>query len=158
MPIVADAILIDAPADGVFSLSQDYSLRSEWDPFVRAMRFLDGATESAPGVRVWVRAWNGLTMEVRFVSVQRPRSVAMKMTRGPWLFRQFAGTWLFAARLDGQTEVTFRYSFQSRFRLLDPFIRAMLRRDIRKRLHGLKHGAEHGLLERLADRVSLPTS
>jgi ribosome-associated toxin RatA of RatAB toxin-antitoxin module len=158
MPILADSIVIDAPADGLFALSQDYALRTDWDPFVRAMRLLDGATEPGPGVRVWVRARNGLTMEVRFFSVHPPRSVAMKMTRGPWLFRQFAGTWLFVPHTNGQTEVTFRYSFQSRYRFLDPFIRALLRRDIRKRLLGLKRGAELALLELLPARLPLPTS
>ena len=154
MPIVEDSIRIDAPADGLFALSQDYALRTEWDPFVREMRFLDGARKAGPGVRVWVRAWTGLTMEVRFTGFHPPASVAMKMTRGPWFFRHFAGTWLFKPLPDGATEVTFRYSFATRWRwlrpVMDPIIRLMFRRDIRGRLRGLKRGAEQaGLLDRL---------
>src|SRR5262245_15419593 len=108
MPTVEASILIGAPAEALFALSQDYGLRRAWDPFVRKMRFLDGASEAAAGVRVWVRAWNGLTMEVRFVGFRPPGAVAMKMTRGPWFFRRFAGTWLFKPHPSGATEVTFR--------------------------------------------------
>jgi ribosome-associated toxin RatA of RatAB toxin-antitoxin module len=151
MASVEDRILIHAPAEALFDLSQDYALRREWDPFVRKMRFLDGARETAVGVKVWVRAWTGLTMTVEFVSLDRPRVVAMKMLRGPWLFRLFAGTWRFVPRPDG-TEVIFHYVFRTRWLgwLLDPLIRAVFRRDIRARLRGLKRGAEEqGLLGRL---------
>src|SRR5262249_34013530 len=116
-------------------------------------RFLDGASEAAAGVRVWVRAWNGLTMEVRFVGFRPPGAVAMKMTRGPWFFRRFAGTWLFKPHPSGATEVTFRYSFATR-RWLSPFLDRLIcwafLRDLRGRLNGLKRAAEvDGLLQRL---------
>jgi hypothetical protein len=156
MPVVEGSIMIDAPADGLFALSQDYALRRAWDPFVQDMRFLGGAREAEKGVRVWVRAWTGLTMEVEFVSFHAPTSVAMKMVRGPRLFTHFAGTWLFKARLDGRTEVTFRYSFTTRWGwlrpLTDPIIGWIFRRDVRGRLRGLKRGAEQlGLLDRLGE-------
>ena len=79
MPIVEDSITIHAPAADLFALSQDYTLRKEWDPFVRDMRFLGAATEAGKGVRVSVRAWTGLTMEVEFTGFQPPSSVAMRM-------------------------------------------------------------------------------
>src|SRR5579859_7516799 len=110
MPTVAASIWIAAPPTALFALSQDYTLRRAWDPFIREMRFLDGATEAGVGVRVSGSAWNGLTMEVRFTSFHAPRSVAMKMTRGPWFFQQFAGTWLFEPE-SGGARVTFRYFF-----------------------------------------------
>jgi hypothetical protein len=150
MPVIEGSIVIDAPAAGLFALSQDYTLRRRWDPFVREMRFLDGAVEAGKGVRVWVRAWTGLTMEVEFTSFRPPTSVAMKMCRGPWFLGQFAGTWLFRALASGGTEVTFRYSVTARWRLfrplLDPIMAWVFRRDVRARLQGLKHGAEHGRL------------
>jgi ribosome-associated toxin RatA of RatAB toxin-antitoxin module len=146
VPIVEDTVLIAAPPDALFALSQDYALRLEWDPFLRELKFLDGATEAAVGVRVWVRAWTGLTMEVEYVSVNPPHTVAMKMLRGPRLFRQFAGTWMFRPHPSGRTEVVFRYAFTTRWRwlhwLLDPLIRVVFRRDIRGRLRGLKRAAE----------------
>jgi ribosome-associated toxin RatA of RatAB toxin-antitoxin module len=156
MPMVEGAIVIDAPAAGLFALSQDYALRRAWDPFVRDMRFLGGATEAGQGVRVWVRAWTGLTMEVEFTGFRPPTSVAMRMRRGPWFLDRFAGTWLFKPRAAGGTEVTFRYSFTVRGRylrpLLGPIITRVFRRDVRARLRGLKRGAEQGgLLERLGE-------
>jgi ribosome-associated toxin RatA of RatAB toxin-antitoxin module len=158
MAMVEDSILIDAPAERLFALSQDYRLRRAWDPFVKEMRFLNGAAEAAKGACVWVRAWTGLTMVVQFTSFRPPTSVAMKMVRGPWFFRQFAGTWLFAAQPSGQTLVTFRYAFATRraWRLVvDPFIRWLFQRDIRGRLRGLKMGAEQdGLLDRLPKRAA----
>jgi ribosome-associated toxin RatA of RatAB toxin-antitoxin module len=160
MPAVEATITIAAPPGPLFALSQDYALRREWDPFVREMRFLGGATESAPGVRVSGRAYNGLTMEVEFVTVKPPHVVAMKMTRGPLMFERFAGSWIFEETAPGQTQVTFRYVFATRWPwlqcLLDPVIRRMLRRDIRARLRGLKQGAEQqGLLLRIGAKATV---
>lgn len=159
MPKVEGSIIIDAPAASLFALSQDYVLRRAWDPFVRDMRFRGGATEAGKGVRVWVRAWTGLTMDVEFTSFRPPSSVAMKMVRGPWIFRQFAGTWLFNQMADGQTKVIFRYFFAARghclARFTEPIMTWMFRRDVRSRLQGLKCGAEeNGLLERLGETCS----
>jgi ribosome-associated toxin RatA of RatAB toxin-antitoxin module len=158
MPIVEASIWIDAPAEGLFVLSQDYALRRAWDPFVRAMRFQGGAREAAKGVRVWVRAWTGLAMVVEFVGFQPPRSVAMKMTSGPAFLRQFAGAWLFKEE-SGKTTVTFRYAFTTRWRLLrpliDPIILWVILNDVRARLRGLKRGAEElGLLGRRCEPCS----
>jgi ribosome-associated toxin RatA of RatAB toxin-antitoxin module len=154
MPIVEATTLIEAPQDELFALAQDYALRLEWDPFLRDMKFRDGATEAAVGVRVWVRAHNALTMEVEYTTLKAPEVVAMRMTRGPFFFEQFAGTWRFKAVDNGAVQVTFRYSFTTRWSiarpLFDPVIRLIFRRDIRGRLRGLKHGAEEtDLLKRL---------
>lgn len=158
MNTVEDSLLIDAPAGPLFDLSQDYQLRTAWDPFVRELRFLDGATAPAPGVRVWVRAWTGLTMTVEYVTVNRPHVVAMRMTEGPRIFRNFAGSWRFEQASGARTRVVFRYAFETRPRwlrwLLDPVVARIFRRDIRARLKGLKNGAERaGLLARLASRT-----
>src|SRR5262245_58725505 len=122
MPIVEETIRIDAPRESLFPLSQDYALRLAWDPFLREMRLLDGAKEAGAGVRVWVRAWTGLTMEAKLTGYRPPASVAMTMVRGPRLFRRFAGTWLFEPLADGGTQVTFRYWFESRWRWLRPLL------------------------------------
>lgn len=164
MPAVQHAVLIDAPLEPLFRLTQDYGLRLRWDPFLREMRFLDGATEAAVGVRTWVRAWTGLTMETVYTTINSPSVVAMKMTRGPWFFSQFAGSWRLEPDPSGRSQkiqVTFRYSFTTRWswlrRIVDPVISWVFHRDIRARLQGLKHGAEHaGLLNELPP-LSPPT-
>jgi ribosome-associated toxin RatA of RatAB toxin-antitoxin module len=159
MPIVEDSILIEGPVHNLFALSQDYALRRAWDSFTRDMRFVDGAQEAAKGVRVWVRAWTGLTMEVQFVSFRPPTFVAMKMIQGPWFFEKFAGIWLFKSQGKSQTQVTFRYSFTTKgcwLRwLINSIIACVFRRDVRARLRGLKRGAEQlGLRGRSASKGS----
>ena len=147
MPTVEAKIDIAAPQDAVFDLAQDYALRLRWDPFLREMKFLDGAAEAAIGVRVWVRAKNGLSMEVVYLTLDRPLSVAMKMTSGPRVFERFAGSWRFEPVAGGNTRVTFRYGFETRVALLRPLldrvIARIFARDIEHRLQGLKHAAEN---------------
>jgi hypothetical protein len=146
MPVVEGSVVIAAPQDALFALSQDYALRRAWDPFTRDLKFLGGAREAGPGVRVWVRAWTGLTMEVEYVSFHPPDVVAMKMLRGPFLFERFAGTWLFRPHPTGGTAVTFRYNFETRWQrlrpLLDRVVGLVFQRDVRARLRGLKRAVE----------------
>jgi len=154
MPVVESSIEIAAGQADLFDLAQDYALRLEWDPFVRSLSFRDGAEQSAAGVRVSVRAKNGLSMEVVFVTFDRPRSVAMKMTDGPSFFKHFAGSWRFDAIDEARTRVTFKYNFETRWRVLrplfNPIIDRRFARDIEARLAGLKRAAEDtDILERL---------
>ena len=146
MPVVEGQLEIHAPQQAVFDLAQDYDARLDWDPFLSRIVFRDGATEAAVGVKVWVRAKNGLSMEVVYVTYDRPRSTAMKMIGGPPFFERFAGTWKFERTADNGTLVTFRYNFETRWRPLRPIlnvgIRAVFGRDIRLRLEGLKQAAE----------------
>ena len=142
MPMVESSITIQATPDILFALSQDYYLRKDWDPFVAGIRFLDGATRPAPGVRVWVKSWQGLEMITEYVTVVPPKRVAVKMLDGPPFFETFGGAWRFEPTAPGETRVHFRYSFRSRWRMLrpvlDPVIRLIFGRDIRARLRGLK--------------------
>jgi ribosome-associated toxin RatA of RatAB toxin-antitoxin module len=155
MPTIHSTIEIAAAPAPLFRLSQDYGLRLEWDPFVRELRFLDGAMEPAVGVQVWVRAKNGLTMTVRYITVSPPDHIAMTMVQGPWMFRRFSGAWKFRA-LDGGkgTEVVFSYNFETRPGLLrwvmTPMARRVLQRDMDERLAALKRSVETGdILRRL---------
>src|SRR5262245_44870916 len=122
VPTVEDTIEVAAAPAEVFDLAQDYRLRLRWDPFLRAMEFREGAQVAAVGVRVWVRAKNGLSMEVVYVTLDRPRSVAMKMTDGPRVFERFAGSWRFEALGEAHTRVVFRYGFETRPAWLRPLL------------------------------------
>jgi ribosome-associated toxin RatA of RatAB toxin-antitoxin module len=147
MPTIHSTIEIAAPRDPLFRLSQDYGLRLDWDPFLREIRFLDGATEPAVGVQVWVRAKNGLEMTVRYITVSRPDHIAMTMVSGPWMFGRFSGAWKFR-ELDGAkgTEVVFSYNFETRpvwlSWLMTPLARRVLQRDMDERLAALKRSVE----------------
>ncbi len=151
---VTGRIVVEKPRAGVFCLTQDYYLRKEWDPFVREIRFLDGATAPAVGARVWVRAWTGLTMTVQYVSYRHPDVVAIKMTDGPRFFASFGGVWRFADTGSGATEVVFEYGFRTRWTwlrpVLDPAVRWVFGRDVRARLAAVKKAAETpDVLERI---------
>jgi hypothetical protein len=157
MATVEASIDVAAPDAVVFDVAQDYALRLAWDPFLRELRPENGARAAAAGGRVWVRARNGLSMTVEYVTVDRPNRVAVKMvTRSP-LFGRFGGSWSFEPRSGGGTRVVFRYGFETRWRALRPlFDRVVARRfarDLRERLRALKRGAEDArLVARLPSR------
>ena len=149
-----DAIVIRAPAEALFALTQDYGRRLEWDPFLREARLVGGATECGVGVRAYCVARSGLGMETEYVSFQPPRVTAVKMTRGPWIIESFAGSWRFERAGEGETRVQFRYQVRARPRalawLLTPVLARVFARDVRKRLRGLKSAVEdRHILERL---------
>ncbi|MEM9487909.1 MAG: SRPBCC family protein [Myxococcota bacterium] len=154
MPTVSRSIVIAAPRQQVFDISQDYAIRLDWDPFLRELTFLGGAGQAAPGVQVHVQAKSGLRMVVEYVTVDRPRRVAVRMVRGPWFFARFAGGWIFresdaAGSSPGsaaRTEVHFRYNFATRVPLasglVDRVVGRVLARDVAARLRGLQRYAE----------------
>src|SRR5205814_1126957 len=94
----------------LFDLTQDYALRLDWDPFLKDARLLDGAEGPSVGVQAWCVARNGLGMETQYVSFNPPGACAVEMTRGPWFFRSFSGSWRFDRIGPGRTKVTFTYS------------------------------------------------
>jgi uncharacterized protein YndB with AHSA1/START domain len=161
MPVVEAAAEVRAPREALYALTQDYGLRLAWDPFLRGLRFLDGAAGPAPGVRVWVQARNGLSMEVEYVTVQPPERVAVKMVRGPVFFESFGGAWLFERLGEDRTRVVFRYGFRTRWPwlrpVLDRAVAVVFGRDVRARVAALKRAAEEtDLLARAAGLIVVP--
>jgi len=140
------SIVIAASADELFALTQDYSRRLQWDPFLKSAELLDGAAAAGVGVRAYCVARVGLGMETEYVSFNPPRTTAAKMTRGPWLIDSFAGSWHFEEVAGGKTLVRFCYHLRARPRflswLLTPIMGWVFRRDTRKRLAALKHAVE----------------
>jgi ribosome-associated toxin RatA of RatAB toxin-antitoxin module len=144
MPIVRRSLEVALPAEELFTLAQDYSLRKSWDPLHGDHEFLDG-TASGPGAVLRYRAKNGARMTVRYVSYQRPERVAMTMVSGPFVFERFSGSWNFK-RLDARrTLVVFQYHFTLRRWVswaLEPVTQFLLERSVAARLEGLKRFAE----------------
>jgi hypothetical protein len=85
-------------------------------------------------------------METEYVSCNPPLVTAVKMTRGPWFLKRFAGSWRFHAEVPGYTRVYFRYHVQASPRwlapLLTPFFAWVFARDTKQRLAALKAFAE----------------
>ncbi len=130
------AIEIDAPATWLFDLTQDYNRRLDWDPYlVKAELHGD---QAGVGVRAWcVSRYPRWGMETEYVTYDRPKVVAIKMTKGPRMLAMFAGSWRFADR-GGATRVTFRYRFETRSALLAPLTARVFAWDIGRRLAGLR--------------------
>jgi hypothetical protein len=140
-----ESVEIDAGADELFRLSQDYDRRLEWDPFLRSASLI-GAREAGVGVRALCVARTGWAMETEYVSFNPPQTTAVKMTRGPWFLCGFAGSWRFEEIEPGRTRVGFRYSLGARPRvlswLLNPVLSRSFARDTRLRLQALKEAVE----------------
>lgn len=79
-------------------------------------------------------------METQYVSFNRPKVTAIKMTKGPYMFKEFAASWTFKEERIGMTKVTFVYSFSLRFpfNIVSFIIKQVLQRNVRQRLVDLK--------------------
>jgi ribosome-associated toxin RatA of RatAB toxin-antitoxin module len=134
--------VVEGPPAPVFALTQDYTRRLAWDPFLRRAELLGGAVEPAVGVRAWCVARAGFGMETKYVTYLPPRIAAVKMTRGPWFLKTFGGTWEFAALEGERTRVTFRYQLRVRpgwlAWALEPLARAWFSRETRIRVAALE--------------------
>lgn len=124
----------------IFDYTQDYNNRLNWDTFLKKAQLIGGALKAAKKVKAYCVAKNGLGMETEYISFNRPKVAAVKMTKGPFLFKTFSGSWSFREFKPGTTEVTFLYSFELRFpfNLFTSFIKRSLQRNVRKRLLDLK--------------------
>jgi ribosome-associated toxin RatA of RatAB toxin-antitoxin module len=94
-------------------------------------------------------------MTVEYVTFDRPRRIAVRMTSRSFLLERFAGSWSFERITHSRTKVTFRYGFETRWPglrpVLDRLIIHRLTADMRDRVAGLKRGAEDpALVARIA--------
>lgn len=147
MAIVEHTIEIDAPRELVSRVSQDYSVRYEWDPFPESIAVVHGAMDPPTvGTQVLVRSRLGLDMRVEFVQLDHPHRAAIRMVKGPPFLAKFAGSWIFDSTGPRATVVRFRYTISTRPLWLawlgDRLASAYFSRTTRKRLIGLKRYCE----------------
>lgn len=111
-----------------FDYTQDYKQRLTWDTFLKRAELIDGATKADLGIKAYCVAKNGFGMETEYVSFNRPKTTAVKMTKGISIFKSFLGSWTFKEIQPNLTEVIFLYSFQLRF----PFsiIKRLIKRNL----------------------------
>jgi ribosome-associated toxin RatA of RatAB toxin-antitoxin module len=131
----------------IFDYTQDYNNRLNWDTFLKKAELVRGAIKAGYGVRAYCVARNGMGMETEYVSFNRPKVTAVRMTKGPFIFKTFLGSWNFRETKEHTTEVTFLYSFELRFpfSLLIYFIKRNLRNNVRQRLTDLKSCVENSI-------------
>lgn len=140
-----ETIIIEANQEQVFDFTQDYNKRLKWDTFLKKADLIDGASAADKGVKAYCVAKNGLGMVTEYVTFNRPKVTAIKMTEGPFMFKSFLGSWTFKVLSRNKTEVIFIYSFGIRFpfNLLAKFIRRNLQTNVKQRLLDLKNNVEH---------------
>jgi ribosome-associated toxin RatA of RatAB toxin-antitoxin module len=150
------SIVIAASPGELFALTQDYTRRLEWDPFLRSAELVNGAPAAGAGVRAYCVAKSRLGMETEYVSFNPPRTAAVKMTRGPWFLDSFAGSWRFEEVAPRQTRVGFCYHLRAwpvwLSWLLTPILGRVFAHDTRKRLLALKAAVEERGLLTLSSR------
>jgi ribosome-associated toxin RatA of RatAB toxin-antitoxin module len=139
-----ETIVIDNTAEIVFDFTQDYNTRLRWDTFLKRADLIEGATQAGKGVQAYCVAKNGIGMVTEYVTFNRPRVTAIKMTRGPYMFKSFLGSWTFKEMPGNKTEVLFLYSFSLRFpfNLVAFGIKHILQRNVQQRLIDLKKNIE----------------
>ena len=147
MAIVEHSIEISAPVELVSLISQDYSVRYEWDPFPEAISVVRGSMNPPTvGTQVLVRSKLGMEMLVEFVQVDHPHRAAIKMVKGPSAIAKFAGSWIFEGINTNLTIARFRYSVSTRPHFLswagDRIAAAYFSKTTQKRLVGLKRYCE----------------
>jgi ribosome-associated toxin RatA of RatAB toxin-antitoxin module len=136
----SESVDIKGSPESIFDYTQDYKNRLKWDTFLVEARLLNNAIRPDKGVKAWCVAKNGLGMETQYVSFNRPKVTAIKMTKGPYMFRDFAASWTFAEKDPDMTRVTFTYTCDLRFpyNLITPIIQFVLRKNVKQRLKDLK--------------------
>lgn len=139
-----ESIEIACSSAFAFDYTQDYNQRLIWDTFLKKADLIEGAKKAGVGVKAYCIAKNGLGMVTEYVTFNRPRATAIKMTKGPYLFKSFLGSWTFKELNPNLTEVIFLYSFQIRFpfSVLEKFIKRNLQSNVKQRLKDLKTSIE----------------
>ncbi len=140
----SEKIIINRNPVLVFDYTQDYKTRLYWDTFLKKADLIEGATHAEKGVKAYCMAKNGIGMITEYVSFNPPKATAIKMVKGPYMFKSFLGSWTFKPLGEEQTEVIFLYSFRLRFpfNLLTLVIKYNLRSNVKQRLIDLKMNME----------------
>lgn len=151
MALVESRTTIHAPIDLVYRISQDYSVRYEWDPFPENIAVVSGQSQGPfVGTQVQIKSKLGMHMVVEFVQAQAPGVTAVKMVQGPWFLAKFAGSWIFKATAPHETSARFKYSIVAKPLLLryliEPLAYLYFSRVVKKRLAGLKAYCEQQAL------------
>lgn len=139
-----ESIGIKAKPEFVFDFTQDYNKRLQWDTFLKKADLIDGATVADKAVKAYCVAKNGLGITTEYVSFNRPKVAAVKMTKGPFMFSTFQASWNFKQLEENNTEVIFIYSFSLRFPfiLFKKYITRNLQNNVKQRLIDLKFNVE----------------
>jgi Polyketide cyclase / dehydrase and lipid transport len=139
---------IDASCEEVFDVVHDYGIRLRWDTLLSKARIVDGSAAAGLGVTtlcVGRGTVAGFGMETVYISFNRPRLAAVKMTHGPWFVEDFAASIRHVPISSGpkqRSRVTYKFRIRSRpgwlRAVIEPVLRRVFQGETRKRLASLK--------------------
>ena len=150
MPRGTHSIEINASCDAVFELIHNYDTRLQWDSMLCEATLLGAAAEVVKGVRTrcvgnWKCLW--LAIEADYLSYEKGKVAAVKMSNKPMFFAEFAATIRHDDLDDGRSKVTYIYNFHAKPRslvfLFEPIMAFCLNREVMHRLAALKRFAEN---------------
>ena len=140
----SEKITIKCEPSYVFDYSQDYNNRLVWDTFLKKADIIDGTKKAGVGVKTYCVAKNGIGMVTEYITFNRPKVTAVKMTSNSYIFKSFLGSWTFKETENKTTQVEFLYSFQLCFPfiLASGFVKNILVKNVKQRLYDLKKNIE----------------
>ncbi|XPF94999.1 type II toxin-antitoxin system RatA family toxin [Colwellia sp. RE-S-Sl-9] len=128
---------IRATKEALFKITQDYSIRMDWDPFPESYSFING-NKIERGLHLKVVDKAGRSMIVEYVSYKPPLVASIRMVSGPWYIKRFAGSWSFKEIDKNTTKVIFKYNIVSYPTFIGSLVRHVFRKNANKRLSSLK--------------------
>src|SRR5258708_31122732 len=105
-----ETIRINKNLESLFDYTQDYNNRLTWDTFLKKADLMEGAMQAGKGVKACCGPKNGLAMEAKYITFNRPHVTTIKMTRGPLMFNSFTASLSFKYSISHNTEVSLIYS------------------------------------------------
>lgn len=79
--------------------------RLKWDTFLKKTDLIGSALEAGIGAKANCVVKNGLGILTEYVPFNRPEGTDVKMTKGPFILKSFAGSWKFIRLDTGITEI-----------------------------------------------------
>lgn len=132
---------IQSTKEALFDITQNYSIRMDWDPFPESYSFLNG-NKIERGLQLKVIDKAGRSMTVEYVSYKPPLVASIRMVNGPWYIKRFSGSWSFKQLDENNTKVIFKYTIISYPIFIGKIVRYVFRKNAEKRLTALKHYIE----------------
>ena len=146
MKRIKEDIEVCMAQEELFDLTQDYSRRLEWDPYLKEGYLLSGAEEADIGVESFCKNNSGSIMISKYISYNRPKTAAVTMTKGPAILKCFSGAWNIKKISDKRSLLVFTYNFELKYgllgKLLLPITSFLFARDMRKRLLAIREFVE----------------
>lgn len=137
--------LMPASAEEVFDLIHDYDRRLEWDTLLREAYVEPPFEHAGVGTVTMCRGrWliGGISMQTVYVSFERGKVAAVRLTNRPLLFETFAASIRHFDHENGTSQVIYKFKFEVRpvilKPLLEPLMLFFLKIETRKRLVSLK--------------------